>query len=163
MERVCVYPGSFDPLTVGHADLIRRCAAQFDRVIVAVLHNPWKKGCFPVETRIDFLRKTCAGLPNVEVDAWDGLLVDYLRKTGAQVVIRGLRGAADLDGELRMAQINQELLPGMETLFMATRPEHGHISSTVVRELLIFGSEIAPYVPDGMGGVITEEYRRLHQ
>ena len=103
MERICIYPGSFDPITVGHMDIIRRAAAIFDRVIVAVLHNPSKRGAFPLEARLDMIRRSCASLPTVEVDAFDGLLVDYVKKTGAQVVVRGLRAVTDFENEFQMA------------------------------------------------------------
>lgn len=147
MERICVYPGSFDPITVGHMDIIRRSGNLFDRVIVAVLHNPAKRGCFPLEERLALIRAACAGLPNVTVDAFDGLLVDYVRKTGAQVVVRGLRAVSDFESEFQMAQVNHQVLPGMETLFMMTLPEHAYISSSIVRELASFGGNIEPFVP----------------
>lgn len=147
MERICIYPGSFDPITVGHMDIIRRACGLFDRVIVAVLHNPAKRGCFPPETRLALIRQACAPLEQVTVDTFDGLLADYVRRVGAQAVVRGLRGVGDFESELQMAQVNSQLLPGMETLFMMTRPEHAHISSSVVREVASFGGDISPYVP----------------
>ena len=118
MERICVYPGSFDPVTVGHMDIIRRSAALFDRVIVAVLHNPAKRGCFALEDRLAMIRDACAAIPQVQVDSFDGLLVDYCRKCGAQVVVRGLRAVSDFESEFQMAQVNHQILPTVETLFM---------------------------------------------
>ena len=124
MERICVYPGSFDPVTLGHEDVIRRAAKLFDRLIVAVMHNPQKTGCFPVQERMALLEKLTRDLPNVTIDCWDGLLVDYVRTHQASVVVRGLRAVSDFESELTMAQINSHLLPGMETIFLMTRPEH---------------------------------------
>ena len=147
MERICIYPGSFDPITVGHMDIIRRAARLFDQVIVAVLHNPAKAGCFPLETRLSLIREACTDIPNVTVDAFGGLLVDYVRQTGAHAVIRGLRAVSDFESEFQMAQVNHQVLPEMETLFMMTLPEHAYISSSVVRELANFGGDIAPFVP----------------
>lgn len=147
MERICIYPGSFDPITVGHMDIIRRTCKLFDRVIVAVLHNPAKRGCFPLETRLALIRRSCAQLENVSVEAFDGLLTDYVRRTGAQAVVRGLRAVSDFESEFQMAQVNHQVLPEMETLFMMTLPEHAYISSSVVRELASFGGDITPFVP----------------
>lgn len=147
MERICVYPGSFDPVTVGHLDVIERAARLFDRVIVAVMHNPAKRGCFTVEERAAMISRSVAGLDNVSVDAWDGLLVDYVRKSGACAVVRGLRAVSDFENEMVMAQVNAQLLPGMETVFLMTKPEHGCVSSSVVREAASFGADISAFVP----------------
>ncbi|MGN0746342.1 MAG: pantetheine-phosphate adenylyltransferase [Aristaeellaceae bacterium] len=147
MERICVYPGSFDPVTVGHMDVIRRACALFDRVIVAVLHNPAKRGCFPVEERVALIGKACAEMPQVSVDSFDGLLADYMRRTGAQCVVRGLRAVSDFETEQTMAQLNAQLLPGLETVFLMTRPEHGCISSSAVREIAAFGGDVSALVP----------------
>lgn len=147
MERICVYPGSFDPITVGHMDIIRRSAALFDRVIVAVLHNPAKQGCFPLEERLAMIREACADIPQVQVDSFGGLLVDYCRGCGAHVVVRGLRAVSDFESEFQMAQVNHQILPTLETLFMMTLPEHAYISSSVVRELAAFDGDFAPFLP----------------
>lgn len=147
MERICIYPGSFDPLTLGHVDLIRRACSLFDRVIVAVLHNPAKSGCFTVPERLDMIRRACADWPQVESRAFDGMLVDAVAETGAIAVLRGLRTMADYETEKAMAQINAELRPGTETLFLLTKPEHGHVSSSVVRELASYGAPLERYVP----------------
>lgn len=157
--RTCVYPGSFDPLTLGHLDVIRRASALFDRVIVAVLHNPAKKGCFPVSKRLEMTAKACEGLTNVETDAWDGLLADYVRETGACAVIRGLRGVSDFESEMIMAQLNERLLPGLETVFLMTRPEHQCVSSSAVREAASFGADISGFVPAAIAGDIQEHFR----
>ena len=116
MERICVYPGSFDPVTLGHEDVIRRAAKLFDRLIVAVMHNPQKTGCFPVQERMALLEKLTRDLPNVTIDCWDGLLVDYVRTHQASVVVRGLRAVSDFESELTMAQINSQSAAGMHDL-----------------------------------------------
>ena len=160
MERICVYPGSFDPITVGHMDIIRRASRIFDRVIVAVLHNPAKKGCFPLEQRLEMIGKACADLPTVSVDAFDGLLVEYLKKTGAQVVVRGLRAVTDFEAEFQMAQVNHQVSPEMETLFMMTLPEHAYISSSVVRELATFGGDVSQFVPEEILDEVKAHFRK---
>lgn len=160
MERICVYPGSFDPVTVGHMDVICRAAKLFDRVVVAVMHNPAKRGCFTVEERTALIRKSTAGLDNVSVDAWDGLLVDYVRRTGACAVVRGLRAVGDFENEMVMAQVNAQLLPGMETVFLMTRPEHGCVSSSVVREAATFGADISAFVPAEIEGDVAARFSR---
>ncbi len=160
MARIFVYAGSFDPVTVGHEDVIRRAAAQCDRLIVAVMHNPAKRGCFTVEERIAMLDAVTAGLDNVETDRWDGLLADYMRKVGACASVRGLRAVSDFESEMAMAQVNSHLLPGMETLFLMTRPEHSCISSSVVREAASFGADISAFVPACIAQTVNEHFGR---
>lgn len=155
MERIAVYPGSFDPPTVGHEDIIRRAAGLFDRVIVAVMHNPAKRGFYPVEARVGMLEKIAAELPNVTVERWDGLLVDFVRQRCASVVVRGLRQVNDFETEMTMAQVNAQLLPGMETVFLMTRPEHGCVSSSVVREIVSFGGDVSGFVPACIGADVV--------
>ncbi|NLV58046.1 MAG: pantetheine-phosphate adenylyltransferase [Clostridiales bacterium] len=146
-KGVCVYPGSFDPVTNGHLDLIERATQVFPRVIVAVLNNPGKQGFFPVEERVRLLAKACAHLPKVEIDSFQGLLVDYMKKVNAGIVIRGLRAVTDFESEFLMAQVNHQISPEIETLFMMTSPQFAYISSSVVREIGGFGGEIASFVP----------------
>ena len=159
MARICVYPGSFDPVTVGHLDVIERAAGLFDEVIVAVMHNVNKRGCFPVEQRMALIERAAAQIPNVRVDKWDGLLVDYVRKSGACAVVRGLRAVSDFESEMTMAQVNAQLLPGMETVFLMSRPEHACISSSVVREAATFGADVSAFVPAGIAGDVAEHFR----
>ena len=147
-ERVtCLYPGSFDPVTVGHLDIIQRAAGLFDRVVVGVLVNPDKQGCFPVEKRVEMLKKACAGIPNVDVISWDGLLADLTRQRNIRAVVRGVRGSADLDSESAMAHINRRLNPDMDTLFFPASPEKAVVSASMVRQLASFHADISPYVP----------------
>lgn len=147
MERVCVFAGSFDPVTVGHEDIIRRAAKLCDRLLVTVMYNPGKTGCFTVAQRVELLSRVTADIPNVEVDAWDGLMVDYVRKMGAGFVVRGIRGVGDLESESTLAQINARLLPGLETVFLLTKPELGCVSSSAVREAALFGADYSSFVP----------------
>lgn len=143
----CVYPGSFDPLTNGHLDIIERAASIFPEVVVAVLHNPSKTGRFPIEKRLELLKRACAHLPNVSFDCFDGLLVDYMHKMNAGVVLRGLRAVTDFESEFQMAQLNHQMAPDVETLFLMTAPQHAYLSSSAVREIGMFGGDISPYVP----------------
>ena len=160
MARICVYPGSFDPPTVGHLDVIQRAAALFDEVIVAVMHNVAKRGSFTVEERMDMLSRAAGHLQNVRVDKWDGLTVDYVRKAGACAVVRGLRAVSDFESEMTLAQVNSRLLPGMETVFLMSRPEHACISSSVVREAASFGADISAFVPDCIAQEVAERFSK---
>jgi len=156
MAAVCVYPGSFDPITVGHLDIIQRAAKLYDTVIVAVLHNPGKQGCFSVEQRMDMIRTACQGLP-VQVTCFDGLLMAFMRETGTNVVLRGLRAVSDFEMEFQMAQLNHQLAPEVETLFMMTTPQNAYISSSLVREIGAFGGDISAFIPASI-----EETVRIH-
>lgn len=143
----CLYPGSFDPVTLGHMDIIRRAARIFDAVVVGVLHNPDKRGCFPVEKRVEMLQKACAGIKNVEVVSYDGLLAQYTKDRDIRVVVRGVRGAADLESETAMARINGQLHPGLETVLLPASPDKAQISASMVRQLAAFGADLSAYVP----------------
>lgn len=146
-SHCCLYPGSFDPVTLGHLDIIRRASALFDTVVVGVLHNPDKQGLFSVEQRMDMLRRACADIPNVEIISWPGLLARLTRETGIRAVVRGVRNTADLDSETAMAHINGRLDPGLETVFLPASPGHTDISASMVRQLAQFGADISAYVP----------------
>ncbi len=160
-ERVCVYPGSFDPPTVGHLDLIRRAAAMYDRVIVAVAHNPAKPGWLPAEAREALLRICTADLPNVRVDRFAGLTVGYAAEKGACAMIRGLRSAGDFDAEWRLAQINRTIAPEIETVLLMGLPEHAHVSSSAVREMAAFGADWHAYVPAEIVAQVEEHLRDM--
>ena len=147
--KIGIYPGSFDPMTKGHLDLIERAAKLVDHLIVAVLINPNKtNGLFSIPERIDILEASTAHLSNVEIDSFSGLLVDYAELKEAQVVIRGLRSISDFDMEQNMAQINKQLQPNLETVFLITAPEYACISSSSVRELIRFNGEYDWMVPE---------------
>ena len=162
MAETCLIPGSFDPVTAGHMDIIRRAAGLYDRVVVAVAHNPEKRGCFPVEDRVTLLRAACAGLENVTVDSYEGLTVAYARAEGIRVMVRGLRAHADFDGELALARVNRSLAPEIETVFLPGAGEHAHISSSAVRELLASGASVRGFVPAGTEALAEEMWRGAH-
>ena len=147
MERIGVYAGSFDPVTVGHEDIIRRAAKLCDKLYVTVMYNINKQGCFTVDQRVELLSKVTSSIPNVEVTSWDGLMVDYVRKIGANFVVRGIRGMRDLESERDLAELNARLLPGLETIFLLSKPELGCISSSAVREAALFGADYSGFVP----------------
>ena len=147
MKRIGVYAGSFDPVTVGHEDIIRRAAKLCDKLYVTVMYNINKQGCFTVDQRVELLSKVTSSIPNVEVTSWDGLMVDYVRKTGANFVVRGIRGMRDLESERDLAELNARLLPGLETIFLLSKPELGCISSSAVREAALFGADYSGFVP----------------
>ena len=146
----CVFPGSFDPVTKGHLDLISRAASMFDHVTVAVMINPHKKCFISAEKRAELLRKLCGGYANVTVDLWDGLLVDYLRQKGESIILRGLRSAAEYEQEMLSAEANSLLYRRATTLFIPCSPSLAGISSSAVREIHSFGGDISAFVPPGL-------------
>jgi pantetheine-phosphate adenylyltransferase len=144
--RRAVCPGSFDPITYGHIDIIARASAHFDEVVVAVLENRTKSSLFTVAERIEMIRETTSNLPNVSVDSWSGLLVDYCKSNSIQAIVKGLRAVTDFDYELQMAQVNLQG-SGVETMFMATAPTHSFLSSSLVKELAHYGGDVSMMVP----------------
>ena len=144
--RRAVCPGSFDPVTNGHVDVINRAAALYDELVVAVLVNPGKAGFFPVEERMELLREAVAHLTNVRVDSFQGLLVDYCGANDIPVIVKGLRAVSDFEYELQMAQMNRELA-GIETLFVPTAPQVGHLSSSLIKQIATFGGDVSRLVP----------------
>ena len=142
-----VYPGSFDPVTFGHLDIITRSAKLVDELIVGVLVNNAKSPLFSVEERVKILEKTVENLPNVKVIPFEGLLVEFVRKMEAQMVVRGLRAITDFEYELQMAQTNHKLEPDLETIFLTTGLEYSYLSSSTVKEVAAFGGEISQFVP----------------
>jgi pantetheine-phosphate adenylyltransferase len=155
-----LYPGSFDPLTLGHLDLIERSAALFEGVVVAVLRNPAKQPAFPLETRLEQIRQATAHLERVEVGSFDGLTVDYARQCGARVILRGLRALTDFEYELQIAHTNRTLAPAVETLFLATAAHHGFLSSSVVKEVARFGGDVDHMVPEGVAQDLARLFNR---
>ena len=144
--RRAVCPGSFDPVTNGHVDVINRAAALNDELVVAVLVNPGRDGLFTVDERMELLREAVSHLPNVTVDSFQGLLVDYCRSHDLPVIVKGLRAVSDFEYELQMAQMNRELA-GVETLFVPTAPQVGHLSSSLVKQIAQFGGDVSHLVP----------------
>jgi pantetheine-phosphate adenylyltransferase len=144
---IAVYPGSFDPITNGHLDLVERAARLCDRLIVAVLRNEEKQPLFTVEERMEMLHETVRGYPNVEVDSFDGLLVDYARRRGAAVLVRGIRAISDYEYELQMALMNRRLCPDVETIFLMSGEAYSFLSSRIVKEVIRLGGDISGLVP----------------
>ncbi len=145
--KICVYPGSFDPLTKGHLDIIERGAALADKLVIGILQNSTKQPMFSLEERIEIVKAGTAHLPNVEIIPFGGLLVDFLKEQGAKTVVRGLRAVSDFEYELQMAQANRDLYPAMETIFLVTNVQYSFISSTVVKDILRHGGDISHMVP----------------
>ncbi len=154
-----VYPGTFDPVTNGHLDVITRAAKLFDRVIVGVLHNSAKSPLFSVEERVNILTKVTESVPNIEVDSFSGLSIDFAREHEANAIVRGLRAITDFDFELQMAQTNRVLAPDIDTMFLTTSLEYAYLSSTTVKEVAVFGGDITKFVPPY---VVEEIYKKLH-
>lgn len=145
MKRA-VCPGSFDPITYGHLDIIERASKHFDEVIVAVFVNRKKDGLFTIQERLDLIASNVAQFPNVKVDSGEGLLVDYCKNNGVTAIVKGLRAVTDFDYELQMAQVHTQA-SGVETMFMATSPTHSFLSSSIVKELAYFGGDVSSMVP----------------
>jgi pantetheine-phosphate adenylyltransferase len=145
--RLAVYPGSFDPLTNGHVDIILRGARLFDRIVVAVLVNAGKQPLFSVDERIAMIREVLVDQKNVDVDAFDGLLVDYVRRKRGHVIVRGLRAVSDFEYEMQMALMNRHLTPGVETVFMMPAEQYTYVSSRLVREVASLGGSVNGLVP----------------
>ncbi len=145
-----VYPGSFDPVTKGHIDVARRALSVFDEVVIAVIDNPSKKTCFTVSERISMLQKAFlqGGLGKVEVVSFKGLLVNYMKKRGAGIIVRGLRALSDFEYEFQMALMNRKLAPKIETVFFMTDAKYSYLSSSIVKEVDLLGGDITPAVPD---------------
>ena len=141
-----MYPGSFDPVTRGHLDIIRRASRMFDKLIVAVLNNSAKTPLFTVEQRVEMLRECCKDIPNVEVASFDGLTVNFARDQGATVMVRGLRAVTDFENEMQLAHTNHALLPGIETVFLATSIRWSYLSSTIVKEAAHYRQDVSQFV-----------------
>src|SRR5690554_261713 len=156
--KSCVYPGSFDPVTNGHIDIIKRAAKTFDKVIVAVLNNPNKKPLFSVEERIDLLEKTTGGIDNIEIESFSGLLIDFMVQKKANVIIKGLRAVSDFEYEFQMALMNKKLSPEVETMFMMTNSKYSYISSSIIKEVAIFNGCIKDLVPENVEKAIKNKY-----
>ena len=145
MKRV-VCPGSFDPITFGHLDIVERASSIFDEVVIAVMVNKTKQTLFTVEERIEMTKEVTGKFPNVKVDSWSGLLVDYCKKNEISIIVKGLRAVTDFDYELQMSQINLQL-QGVETLFLSTAPAHSFLSSSLVKEIASHGGDVSSYIP----------------
>lgn len=158
---VAVYPGSFDPVTLGHYDIIVRTAQVMDRVVIGVLHNQAKKPLFSVEERMAMLKDVTSGLPNVEIQCFDGLTIDFARKNQAKVVIRGLRAVTDFEYELQLAQTNRVIAPEIDTMFLTTSLKYSYLSSSMVKEIASLGGEISEFLHPQIAEKVIEKYAGL--
>lgn len=154
-----IYPGSFDPITNGHLDILERASHIFDEVLVAVLVNPNKSGLFPHEERVSLIREVTGHLTNVKVDSFSGLTAEYARRKGAHVLIRGLRAVSDFDSELRLALTNKKLNPTLETVFLMTSAENLFLSSSTIKELVSLGGSPEGMVPEPVARRLVARYR----
>ena len=161
--RVAIYPGSFDPVTLGHWDLIKRAERLVDRLVVAVLHNPAKVCAFSVAERVDFLRELLADTPHVEITTFHGLLVDFAKQQGAHVIVRGVRAFSDFEYEFQMALMNRKLAPDLETVFLMPKEEYSVVSSRMVREVGAMGGDISGLVPEMLVERITSRLKNPAQ
>jgi pantetheine-phosphate adenylyltransferase len=158
--QLAIYAGSFDPPTYGHLDLVERAAKLFPRVIVAVGRHPAKTPLLNADERLGLLREICAQYPNVEIDAFDGLLIEYGRSKGARVIVRGLRAATDFEYELQIAHANADLHPDIDTVFLPTRTNYGFISASLVREIASHGGDITRYAPPSVVEALKRRFAR---
>jgi pantetheine-phosphate adenylyltransferase len=159
-QIVAIYPGSFDPLTNGHLDLISRSAKLAGRLVVAVLKNSQKQPLFGVEERVEMIREAIGEKKNVEVDAFDGLLVDYAAQRGANVIVRGIRAISDYEAELRMALMNRRLRPETETIFLMAGEEFSYVSSRMIKEIFTLGGDVSSFVPPSVAERLHRKLRK---
>ena len=157
MKRA-VYPGSFDPITFGHLDIIERSAKMVDELVIAVLRNSAKNSLFSLDERVNMIRELTKDLPNVKVETFDGLLVDYMSQIDANIIVRGLRAVTDFEYELQIAQMNHVLKDNVETIFLITNLKYSYLSSSLVKEIASYGGDISKFVPEEIIGRIYEKY-----
>jgi pantetheine-phosphate adenylyltransferase len=148
--KTAVFPGSFDPITTGHVELVRRAVPLFDKIVIAVGVNSQKKCLFPLEQRMEWLEKVFADEPKIEIGSFEGLTAHYCNKIGARYLLRGLRNASDFDYEKTISQLNGIVGEGLETIFLISQPAYSHISSTIVREIIKGGGDASPFLPEGL-------------
>lgn len=163
MKRIAIYPGSFDPVTNGHLDIVRRGTVLFDEIIVAILHNPSKTALFTLDERLDMLKETMKDIPGVSFDTFGGLLVDYAQERGAQAILRGMRAVSDFEYEFQLALMNRKLNRDIQTVFLMTGLRWIFTSSSIIKEAAQFGGDVSELVPPIVNRKIIEKYRRNKQ
>ncbi|MCK0470642.1 pantetheine-phosphate adenylyltransferase [Halalkalibacter sp. APA_J-10(15)] len=161
MTNIAVCPGSFDPITYGHIDIITRGSHVFDEVIIAVLHNRNKKPTFTMEERIKLIKEVTAHIPQVRVDTFDGLLIDYMKEKKARTIIRGLRAVSDFEYEMQVASINKKLGPEIETFFMMTNHQYSYLSSSIVKEVAKYDGDVSGLVPDIVENALRRKFNHV--
>ena len=159
--RTAVYPGTFDPITNGHVDLVDRASPLFERLIVGVAESPGKRPALPLPLRVELARAALAAYPNVEVRGFDGLLAHFVRDLGAGVLLRGLRAVSDFEYEFQLASMNRHLIPEVETLFLTPAEQYGFISSSLVREISRLGGDVSGFVPPAVAAALQAEWQRI--
>ncbi|MFH1715033.1 MAG: pantetheine-phosphate adenylyltransferase [Elusimicrobiota bacterium] len=160
MKRTAVYPGSFDPITFGHLDIIKRACVMFERVIVAIVHNPNKSTLFSLNERLDMIRNVIGENPQVQVGSFEGLLVDFLMQNNTGVVVRGLRAVSDMEYEFQMAHANRELLKDIETIFLMPSEEYTYLSSSIVKEIARLGGDTKKFAPESVGALLKKKFKK---
>ncbi len=162
LERIAIYPGSFDPVTSGHLEIIRRSSKLFDKIIVVVMTNYRKTGSytFTVEQRVDLIKKCIGDLPNVSVDSYMGLLADYAQQSKATAIVKGLRAVSDFEDEFQQALINKKLNEDVETIFLAASSEHMFLSSSVIKQVCQLGGDISPFIPKEIAKDVIEKIKK---
>lgn len=159
--KTAIYPGSFDPITTGHVDIIVRASKIFDHLTVSVLHNKGKSALFSVDERVNMIKDVVKDLPNVDVTSYEGLVVDFAKDTGAKVIVRGLRAVTDFEYELQMSQTNRKLSDDtIDTIFLTTDLRYAYLSSSTVREVASFGGDITKFVPEGIADLVYAKYNK---
>jgi len=161
MQRLAVYPGSFDPFTNGHLDIVKRAAGLFDRVVVAVARNSSKSSFFSVEERIDMLNEVLGGMAEVEVSSFQGLLVDYCKSVNAKVIVRGIRAVTDFDYEYAIYQLNQELNSDVETVFLLAGKQYSFVSSTLIKEVARYGRSVEDHAPACVNHALLKKFGHI--
>jgi pantetheine-phosphate adenylyltransferase len=160
MVQLAIYPGSFDPPTFGHLDLVERASKLFPKLVVALGYHPSREAFFSREERVELLHQVCKPFPNVEVGEFSGLLVEYAREVGARAIVRGLRAQTDFEYELQIAHANADLAPELDTIFLPTRTRHGFISASLVREISRHGGDVSRYAPPEVCEALVHKYRQ---
>lgn len=161
MKKTAIYPGSFDPLTNGHVDIIKRGLKLFDKIIVAILVNPSKQPLFSVEERVELIRDSMKGIPNIEIDSFGGLLIDYARKKKVSAILRGMRAVSDFENEFQMAMMNRKLNRDIQTIFLMTGLRWLFISSSTIKEVASFGGDVANMVPPCVNEKLIMKYTHI--
>jgi pantetheine-phosphate adenylyltransferase len=159
--KIAIYPGSFDPITKGHLDVLKTGSELFDKIIIAVSKNSSKKGFLSMEERVELIKQSIVDMPNVEVDSFDGLTVDYAREKGAKVILRGLRAVSDFEYEMPLSQTNSALMGDITTIFLITKPKYNFICSSTVKDIALLGGDISKFVPEPVFHYLKQKITKM--